>query len=55
MDKKLDGDDIRILHAVLNESWKQQLTKQQLYGHLPLISQTTQVRQTWHVGHCWKS
>ena len=24
-----------ILHAVLNTSWKLQLTKKQLYGHLP--------------------
>ena len=44
--KKLDGNYIKSLHAVLNKSWKQHSTKQQLYGHLPPISQTTQVRQT---------
>ena len=30
-------------------------TKQQLYGHLPLITKTIKVRQTRHIGHCWRS
>ena len=30
-------------------------TKQQLYGHLPPITKTIQVRQARHVGHCWRS
>ena len=30
-------------------------TKQQLYGHLPPITKTIQVRRTRHVGHCWRS
>ena len=42
------------LRAVLNKSWKQHSTKQQLYGHLTPISKTTQVR-TRHVGHCCRS
>ena len=29
--------------------------KQQLCGHLPLISKTIQIRRTRHVGHCWSS
>ena len=29
--------------------------KQQLYGHLPLITKTIQVRRTRHARHCWKS
>ena len=33
-----------MLRAILNKSWKQYPSKQQLYGHLPLISQTIQVR-----------
>ena len=44
-----------MLHAVLNKSWKQQLTKQQLHGHLPPISQTIKVGQTKHVGHFWRN
>ena len=53
--KNLDGSCTRILQALLNKSWKQHPTKQQLYGHLPLISKTIQVRQTRHAGHCWRS
>ena len=33
-------------HAILNKSWKQQPTKQQLYGHQLPISQIVQVRRT---------
>ena len=29
--------------------------KHQLYGHLPSITKTIQVRRTRHVGHCWRS
>ena len=29
--------------------------KQQLYGHLPPIMKTIQVRRTRHAGHCWRS
>ena len=30
-------------------------TRHQLYGHLPPIKKTIQVRRTRHAGHCWKS
>ena len=40
MEKKLAGHFIRMLHAVLNQSWKQHPTKQQQWTHLPPISQT---------------
>ena len=55
MEKKLDGIYTRILWAILNKSWRQHPTKQQLYSHQPPISKTIQVRQTRHAGHCWKS
>ena len=42
---KLDGNYTRIRCDVFNKFWKQHLTKQQLYGHLPFISQTIQVRR----------
>ena len=38
--KKLDRDHIRMPYGVLNKSCKHHLGKQQLYGHLPPISQT---------------
>ena len=29
--------------------------RHQLYGHLPLITKTIQVRRTRHAGQCWRS
>ena len=55
LEKKLDGNYTRMLRAILNKSWRQQPTRHQLYGHLPPITKTIQVRRTWHVGHCWRS
>ena len=37
MEKNLDGHYTRMLQAILNNSWKQHPTKQQLYGHLTPI------------------
>ena len=54
-EKELDGNYTRMLQAILNQSWRQHQTKQQLYGHLPPITKTIQVRRTRHVGHCWRS
>ena len=44
-----------MLRAILNKSWRQHPTRYQLYGHLPPIMKTIQVRQTRHAGHCWRS
>ena len=44
-----------MLRAVLNKSWRQYPKKQQLYGHLPPITKTIQVRWTRHAGHCRSS
>ena len=55
MEKKVDGNYSRMLHAILKKSWKQHPIKQQLYRHLPPISQTIQVRWTRCLGHCWRS
>ena len=54
-EKKLNGNYTRILHAVLNKSWKQHPTKQQLYDHLPPILQIIQVRWARYTGHYWES
>ena len=53
--KKLDGNYTRMLRAILNKSWRQYPTRHQLYGHLPPITKTMQVRRTRHAGHCWRS
>ena len=55
LEKKLDGNYTRMLRAVLNKSWRQHPTIHQLYGHLPPITKTIQVRQTRHAGHWWRS
>ena len=50
LEKKLDGNYTRMLRAILNKYWRRQL-----YGHLPPITKTIQVRRTRHAGHCWRS
>ena len=55
LEKKLDGNYTRMLRAMLNKSERQHPTKHQLYGHLPHIPKTIQVRRTRHAGHCWRS
>ena len=54
MEKRLDGNYTRMLPAVMNKSWKQHPIRQQLYGQLPPISKTIQVRRTRHTGHSWR-
>ena len=55
LERKLDGNYKRMLRAVLNKSWRQHPTRHQLYGHLPPITKTIQVRRTRYAGHCWRS
>ena len=55
LEKKLDGNYTNMLLAILNKSWRQHHTKHQLYGHLPPITKTIQIRRTRHAGHCCRS
>ena len=50
LERKLDGNYTRMLRAVLNKFWRQHPTRLQLYGHLPPITKTIQVRRTRHAG-----
>ena len=43
MEKNLDSNYTRMLQAVLNKSWRQHPTKQQLYGHLPPITKLSKL------------
>ena len=45
LEKKLDNNYTRYIVQY----------KQQLYGHLPSIMKTIQVKWTRHAGHCWRS
>ena len=55
LEKKLDGNYTRMLRAILNKTGRQHPTRHQLYGHLPPITKTIQIRRTRDAGHCWKS
>ena len=55
VEKRLDGNCTRMLRAILNKSRRQHRTNQHLYGHLPPITKTIKIKQTRHVGHCWRS
>ena len=44
-----------MLRGILNKSGPQHPTRHQIYGHLPSITKTIQVRRTRHAGHCWRS
>ena len=54
LEKKLDGNYTRMLRAIFNKSWWKHPTRHQLYGHLPPITKTIQIRRTRHAGHCWR-
>ena len=51
MEKKLDGNYSRMRRAILNKSWRQHSTKEQLYGNPPHITKTIKAKQTRHAGH----
>ena len=55
MEEKLNGNYTKMLGAILNMSWTQHPTKQQMYGHLSHIPKTFQVRRTRYARHCWRS
>ena len=55
LEKKLDVNYTRMQRAILNKSWRQHPTRHQLYGHLPPITKSIQVRRTRHAGHCRRS
>ena len=55
IEKKFDGNYTRMLCAMLNKSWRQHSTKQQLYGYLPSMRKTIEVSRSRHTGHYWRS
>ena len=55
LEKKLDGNYTRMLRGILNKSWRQHPTRHQLYGHLPPITKSIQVRRNRRAGHCCRS
>ena len=55
LERKVDGNYTRMLIAILNKSWWQHPIRHQLYGYLPPITKTIQVRRTRYTGHSWRS
>ena len=55
LEKKPNGNYTGMVRAILNKSRRQHPTRHQLYGHLPLITKTIQVRRSRHAGHRWRS
>ena len=53
--RQIPSKKLLTLFPILNKSWQQHPTRHQLYGHLPPITKTIQVRRTRHAGHCWRS
>ena len=54
LEKKLDANYTRMLRGILNRPWRQHSTKK-LYGHIPPLTKTIQVRRTRNARHCWRS
>ena len=52
---KFGEANLFLTNTLLNKSWRQHPTRHQLYGHLPPITKTIQVRRNRHAGHCWRS
>ena len=55
LEKKLDCNYTRMLRAILKRSLQLHTPRRQLYGHLPPITKTIQVRRTRQAGHCWRT
>ena len=53
--KNVVSNYTRMLWAILKKSWWQQSTRHHLYGRLPPVTKTLQVRRTRHAGHWWRS
>ena len=44
-----------MLWTILNKSWKQHSTKQQLHNHQSSIRKTINIRWTRYAEHCWRN
>ena len=53
--KRLDGTYTKLLMRVKNLSWKSHPTLQQIYQHLPRLSQVIRARRLQFAGHCYRA
>jgi hypothetical protein len=54
LEKSLDGCYTRMLSAVLNISWRQHMSNDELYGELPRASNKIAARRMELAGHCYR-
>ena len=52
LERRMDGCYTRMLRMVLNISWKEKLTNQELYQDLPKVSDIVRERRLRLAGHC---
>ena len=52
MEKKIDGLYTKLLRRVLNFSWRDHVSNNNLYGDLPSLSSTIRQRRLRFAGHC---
>ena len=50
LEDKLDGTYARMLRAILNKSWQQHPTTEELYGNIPKLSNIIRERRTRFAG-----
>ena len=53
--KRLDGTYTKLLMRAKNLSWKSHPTLQQIYQHLPRLSQVIRARRLQFAGHCYRA
>ena len=55
LEKKIDGTYTRMLRALTNKSWRDNLTNEKLYGDIPKISKSIRMQRLRFAGYCWRS
>ena len=55
IEKNIDGAYTRMLRAVMNTSWRDHLTNEQLYSGIPKISKSIRIQRLRFTGHCCRS
>ena len=53
--KRLDGTYTKLLMRAKNLSWKSHPTLQQIYHHMPRLSQVIRARRLQFAGHCYRA
>ena len=52
LENRLNGSYTRMIRAALNKSWKEHLTKEELYKRIPMVTETIRKQRTSFAGHC---